>query len=39
MAGQEAAELAHSLVFRERCRFPDRRSRHARPADGTGDVG
>ena len=38
MAGQEAAELAHSLVFRERCRFPDHRSRHARPADGTGDV-
>ena len=28
-----------SLVFRERCRFPDRRSRHGRPANGTGDVG
>ena len=39
MAGQEAAELARSPVFRERCRFPDHRSRHARPADGTGDVG
>ena len=39
MAGQEAAELARSLVFRERCRSQDRRSRHARPADGTGDVG
>ena len=39
MAGQEAAELAHSLVFRERCRVLDRRSRHARSADGTRDVG
>ena len=39
MVGQEAAELARSLVFRERCRFRNRRSRHARPADGTGDVG
>ena len=38
MAGQEA-ELAHSPVFQERCRFPDHRSKHARPADGTGDVG
>ena len=38
MAGQEAAE-AHSLVFRKRCRFPDHRSSHARPADGTGYVG
>lgn len=39
MDGQEAAEPARSLVFRERCRFPDHRSRHARPANGTGDVG
>ncbi len=39
MAGQEAAELARSLVFLERCRSQDRRGRHARPADGTGDVG
>ena len=39
MAGQEAAELAPSLVVRERCRCPDRRRRHACPADGTGDVG
>jgi hypothetical protein len=39
MTGQEAAELARSLAFRKRCRFPDRRTRHARPADGTGDVG
>jgi hypothetical protein len=34
MAGQEAAELAHSLVFRERCRLPDHRSGHARPVNG-----